>query len=64
MIIITVVAVLVILSVYGMSQLESFYRTMTLASMPMQIIVAFASAAAFVFMYMTFLRGGFRHGKP
>ncbi len=62
-IIITVVAVLVILSVYGMSKLESFYRTMTLASMPMQIIVAFASAAAFVFMYMTFLRGGFGQFK-
>jgi len=54
----TIVFVLICLSVYGMSKLESFYRTLTLAQMPMQLMLAFASAAAFVFMYVTFFRGG------
>ncbi|MDR2192228.1 MAG: AAA family ATPase [Endomicrobium sp.] len=59
-IIITIILVLlVILSIYGLSKLESFYRTMTLATMPIQLILAFASAAAFVFMYMNVLSGGF-----
>jgi len=55
----TILVSLIILSIYGLSKLESFYRTMTLATMPVQLILAFASAAAFVFMYMNFLRGGF-----
>jgi len=54
----SIVFVLIALSIYGMSKLESFYRTMTLAQMPMQLILAMASAAAFVFMYVTFFRGG------
>ena len=55
-----VVVVLLVLSVYGMSKLESFYRTMTLATMPVQLLLAFASAAAFVVMYVTvFSNGGF-----
>ncbi|MDR1942406.1 MAG: AAA family ATPase [Endomicrobium sp.] len=58
-IIATILIVLIILSIYGMSKLESFYRTMTLATMPVQLILAFASAAAFVFMYMNVLSGGF-----
>ncbi|MDR1696430.1 MAG: AAA family ATPase [Endomicrobium sp.] len=59
-----VVLVLLGLSVYGMSKLESFYRTMTLAQMPVQLILALASAAAFVFMYVTFFsRGGFGNVK-
>ncbi|MDR1522895.1 MAG: AAA family ATPase [Endomicrobium sp.] len=55
---------LISLSIYGLSKLESFYRVMTLATMPVQLLLAFASAAAFVFMYMTvFTRGGFGNLK-
>jgi cell division protease FtsH len=49
-------------TIYGLSQMESFYRIMTLAQLPMHLLVAFMSAAAFVFMYMTFFQigvGGF-----
>ncbi|MDR2616750.1 MAG: AAA family ATPase [Endomicrobium sp.] len=56
----TLVTSLIGLSVYGLSKLESFYRVTTLATMPIQLLLAFANAAAFVFMYMTvFTRGGF-----
>jgi cell division protease FtsH len=59
-----IVVSLIGLSVYGLSKLESFYRVMTLATMPIQLLLAFASAAAFVFMYMTvFTRGGFGNLK-
>jgi cell division protease FtsH len=54
----SIIFVLILLAIYGMSKLESFYRTLTLAQMPMQLILAFGSAAAFVFMYVTFFRGG------
>ena len=58
-IIVLVVGVLLILSVIGMMSLESFYRKMTLATMPVQFIMAGIHAGIFVFMYLTFLRGGF-----
>lgn len=55
-----IIVSLIGLSIYGLSKLESFYRVITLATMPMQLLLAFASAAAFVFMYMTvFSRSGF-----
>ncbi len=54
-----IVIVLLILSVIGMMSLESFYRKMTLATMPVQFIMAGIHAGIFVFMYLTFLRGGF-----
>ncbi|MDR0617946.1 MAG: AAA family ATPase [Endomicrobium sp.] len=56
----TIVIGLIGLSVYGLSNLESFYRVTTLATMPIQLLLAFANAAVFVFMYMTvFTRDGF-----
>ncbi len=54
-----VIIVLLILSVIGLMSLESFYRKMTLATMPVQFIMAGIHAGIFVFMYLTFLRGGF-----
>jgi cell division protease FtsH len=60
----TIVFALIGATIYGLSQMESFYRVMTLAQLPMQLLFAFASAAAFVFMYMTFFqRGGFSNLK-
>jgi len=54
-----IIIVLLILSVIGLMSLESFYRKMTLATMPVQFIMAGIHAGIFVFMYLTFLRGGF-----
>ncbi|MFH1846639.1 MAG: AAA family ATPase [Candidatus Omnitrophota bacterium] len=58
-IVVVIVIVLLILSVIGLMSLESFYRKMTLATMPVQFIMAGIHAGIFVFMYLTFLRGGF-----
>ncbi|MFH1552289.1 MAG: AAA family ATPase [Candidatus Omnitrophota bacterium] len=58
-IVVAVIIILLILSVIGLMSLESFYRKMTLATMPVQFIMAGIHAAIFVFMYLTFMRGGF-----
>ena len=58
-IVVFVVVILLILSVIGLMSLESFYRKMTLATMPVQFIMAGIHAGIFVFMYLTFMRGGF-----
>ena len=55
----SLVALLIVLTVVGLSSLESFYRKMTLATMPLQFLMAGIHAAIFVFMYLVFLRGGF-----
>ncbi|MDR0977578.1 MAG: AAA family ATPase [Endomicrobium sp.] len=48
------------ITMYGLSKMESFYRIMTLAQLPMHLLVAFVSAGAFVFMYSAFFQqGGF-----
>lgn len=58
-IVVFVVVLLLILAVIGLMSLESFYRKMTLATMPVQFIMAGIHAGIFVFMYLTFMRGGF-----
>ncbi len=55
----TVVLTLLVLTVVGLNSLESFYRKMTLATMPLQFLMAGIHAGIFVFMYLTFMRGGF-----
>ena len=55
----SLVALLIVLTVVGLRSLESFYRQMTLATMPLQFLMAGIHAAIFVFMYLVFLRGGF-----
>lgn len=54
-----VVFILLILSVVGLSSLESFYRKMTLATLPLQFLTGGIHALIFVFMYLVFLQGGF-----
>ncbi|MGB2705750.1 MAG: AAA family ATPase [Candidatus Omnitrophota bacterium] len=54
-----VITLLIVLSIVGLRSLESFYRKMTLATMPLQFLMAGIHAAIFVFMYLVFLRGGF-----
>lgn len=55
----TAVIILLVLAVWGMASLESFYRHLTLAQMPLSVLLAGLNASIFVFMYMIFLRGGF-----
>jgi cell division protease FtsH len=55
----SVCLVVLLLSIWGLMSLESFYRKMTLATMPIQFILAGINAAIFVFMYLSFMRGGF-----
>jgi len=54
-----IVAALLVLSVIGLMSLESFYRKMTIATLPIQFIVAGIHAGIFVFMYLAFMQGGF-----
>ncbi|MFH1414464.1 MAG: AAA family ATPase [Elusimicrobiota bacterium] len=51
------VIVLLILTVLGIASLESFYRKITLAQMPFQIIMGAMNAMIFVSMYIIFFRG-------
>ncbi len=53
------VLVLIILSVYGMMSLESYYRNITLAQMPISILLVIVNSLVFVYMYALVLRGGF-----
>jgi len=54
---------LIFLTVFGLSKLESFYRTLTLAQLPMQMLFACINAIVFVGAYMYFMRGGFSKMK-
>src|SRR3990167_5444749 len=59
-ILITLAAViLVILAIWGMMSLESYYRNITLATMPLQMLLMAINAVVFVFLYMSVFRGGF-----
>ena len=53
------VVILLVTAVYGLSTLESFYRHMTLATLPLQFLMVALNAMIFVYMYMTVFRGGF-----
>ena len=54
---------LLALTILGLSKLESFYRNMTLATLPMQMLFACINAIVFVGAYMYFMRGGFSKMK-
>ncbi len=53
------VLLLIVLSVYGMMSLESYYRNITLAQMPISILLVIVNSVVFVYMYSAILRGGF-----
>jgi len=50
---------LIALAVWGLGTMESFYRNMTLASIPIQLLMVALNGLIFVYMYMTVFRGGF-----
>ncbi|MFA5146675.1 MAG: AAA family ATPase [Candidatus Omnitrophota bacterium] len=58
MVIILVIILVCILAVWGLMSLESFYRNITLATMPINLIMVALNATIFVFMYMMFMQGG------
>jgi cell division protease FtsH len=53
------VILLIVLSVWGMMSLESYYRNITLAQLPITLLLGMVHALIFVYMYMVVLRGGF-----
>jgi cell division protease FtsH len=57
--IIAAVLLVVVLAVVGLNSLESYYRNITLATMPVNLLMVALNAVIFVFMYMTFMKGGF-----
>ncbi|MBI4436075.1 MAG: AAA family ATPase [Candidatus Omnitrophica bacterium] len=55
---------LIVFSIWGLMSLESFYRNMTLAQLPISVMLSGISAAVFVFMYLIgFGRGLANVGK-
>ena len=54
-----IVIVLVVLSVVGLANLESFYRKITIAQLPMSLLLGGIHAIIFVSMYLLIFRGGF-----
>lgn len=53
------VLLLIALAVIGLNSLESYYRNITLATMPVNLLMVAMNAVIFVYMYMIFMRGGF-----
>src|SRR3990167_6220359 len=51
--------ILVILAIWGMMSLESYYRNITLATMPLQMLMVAMNAVIFVYLYLVVLRDGF-----
>lgn len=58
-VVIDVILFVVVLAIQGMASLESYYRNITLATMPVQLLMVSLNAIIFVYMYMIFMRGGF-----
>lgn len=56
--IVIVLYTLLRLAIWGLTSLESFYMKLTLAQLPMQILMVLLSAATFVFLYSRFLGRG------
>ncbi len=51
--------ILIGLAIWGMFSLESYYRNITLATMPLQMLMVAVNAIIFVYLYMGVMRGGF-----
>ncbi|MDP3729921.1 MAG: AAA family ATPase [Candidatus Omnitrophota bacterium] len=57
--IIAAILLVIVLAVVGLNSLESYYRNITLATMPVNLLMVALNAVIFVFMYMSFMKGGF-----
>jgi cell division protease FtsH len=49
--------ILILLSIWGMASLESYYRNITLAQLPLQMIIMVINAVVFAYIYMVLFRG-------
>ena len=56
------VLALIGLAIWGMMSLESFYRNITLAQMPLQLIMVALNALIFVYMYMNLFKNSWGSG--
>jgi cell division protease FtsH len=56
--VILVSIILIILTIIGLNSLESFYRNLTLSTVPLQLLLTGINAMVFVYFYMTVFRGG------
>jgi cell division protease FtsH len=63
MVITFVVVAMIGLSIWGLNSMESFYRNMTLAQIPLQLLLGAVHALLFVWLYMSVFRGGFSQMK-
>jgi cell division protease FtsH len=63
LLIVTAVILLLFFTVIGLASLESFYLNLTLATLPLQLLMAALNAVIFVYLYMTVFRGGFSQMK-
>ncbi|MFH0838918.1 MAG: AAA family ATPase [Candidatus Omnitrophota bacterium] len=52
------VVLLVILAIWGLMSLESFYAKLTIATLPLQLLMVALNAFIFVYFYMSVFRGG------
>ena len=59
MLIAFIVLALIGLAIWGLMSLESFYQKMTLATLPIQLLMGGVHAVIFVSMYQMFFRGSF-----
>ena len=59
----TAVLSLICLAIWGMMSLESFYRNITLAQMPLQLIMVALNALIFVYMYMSLFKNSWGGGS-
>jgi len=53
------IILMIVLSIWGLSRLESFYRNMTLATLPVQLFIGAVHAMIFVGLYLYFFSGAF-----
>ncbi|HRY29127.1 MAG TPA: AAA family ATPase [Elusimicrobiota bacterium] len=53
------IVAMVILTILGLASLESFYRNLTLATIPLQLLLTALNAAVFVYFYMSVTKGSF-----
>jgi cell division protease FtsH len=63
LLIITAVVLLIVFTIIGLASLESFYLNLTLATLPLQLLMTALNAVVFVYLYMTVFRDGFAQMK-
>ncbi|MBM3252776.1 MAG: AAA family ATPase [Candidatus Omnitrophica bacterium] len=52
------IILLIALAIWGLMSLESFYAKLTIATLPLQLLMVALNAFIFVYFYMTIFRGG------